>query len=67
MSDTSATGYSVSVQGVEMEVPLYNVELESDLIFGSVVVGVKSTGEGGLIYFGKRFGWREGRAKSCTL
>jgi hypothetical protein len=50
-----------------MEVPLYNVELESDLIFGSVVVGVKSTGEDGLIYFGKRFGWREGLAKSCTL
>ena len=44
MSDTSATGYSVLVQGVEMgcmEVPLNNVELQSDLISGSVVVGVR--------------------------
>lgn len=44
LSDTSPTGYNVLVQGVEigcMKVPLYNVELESDLISGSVVGGVR--------------------------
>ena len=42
LSDTSATGYSVLVQGVEMgcmEVPLHNVKLEPQLI--SVSVGVR--------------------------
>ena len=42
--DTLATDYSVLVQGVEMgcmEVPLFNVELESDLISASVVDGVR--------------------------
>ena len=44
LSDTSATGYSVLGQGAEigcMEGPLYNVELKSDLISGSV--GVRSS------------------------
>lgn len=39
-SDTSAIGYSVLVQGLEMSC-IYNVELKSDLVSGSIVIGVR--------------------------
>ena len=67
LSVTSAT------QGVEigcLKVPLYNVELESDLVSSSIVVGVRPSIPVKVVSFmlgNVREGWREGRAKSCRL
>ena len=46
MSERTFTGKSVLLQGVELgiiEVPLHEIHLKSDLISGSVTVGVRPT------------------------
>ena len=46
LSEKTATGSSVLVQGIEMgimKVPLHRVRLKSDLVCGDVVVGVRSS------------------------
>ena len=43
-SDVSATGENVLIQGIDMDVisvPLHKINLKSDLITGTVIVGVR--------------------------
>ncbi|KAJ8018564.1 hypothetical protein HOLleu_43376 [Holothuria leucospilota] len=46
LSDSTSTGANVLIQGVEcgfISVPLHKIDLKSDLVSGSVIVGVRPT------------------------